>query len=97
MVVKINKWHKWLFTDEEEEDEDEEEDNENDNKKWSERNNSVTARLSAEQVKSVFPSNDEEFDDSDISLTDFDIEVSKFFMFYVWVMFIKKKKKKNKR
>ncbi|EEB10555.1 Meiosis-specific transcription factor mei4, putative [Pediculus humanus corporis] len=39
-------------------------------------NNSVTARLSAEQVKSVFPSNDEEFDDSDISLTDFDIEVA---------------------
>lgn len=66
-----------IYLDEEEEDEEEEEEEENDNenKKWSDRNNSVSARLSAEQVKSVFPSNDEEFDDSDISLTDFDIEV----------------------
>ncbi|KAK6634787.1 hypothetical protein RUM44_000034 [Polyplax serrata] len=64
------------YEEEEDEEEEEEEENDNENKKWSDRNNSVSARLSAEQVKSVFPSNDEEFDDSDISLTDFDIEVA---------------------
>lgn len=45
-------------------------------KDWKDRERPLeTTRLSAEHVKSVFPPNDETFDDSDISLTDFDIEV----------------------
>lgn len=68
----------FLFLDEEDEEEDEEEEDdeaENENKKWTNRSRSVSARLRGEQIKSVFPSNEEDFDDSDISLTDFDIEV----------------------
>ena len=66
----------FLSSDEEEEEEEEEETPMNISKDWKDRERSLETRLSAEHVKSVFPSNDETFDDSDISLTDFDIEVS---------------------